>query len=570
MNNQPSVNEQSMILIALVQGFSLLLLHQAIELDFWPHHSPHWLFAFYSIAFIGPTLLLLSIDRNNVTRLLKFAAPFVLLSGLLGYYAGFQATPIEHVSYDTVLFGFINAMVLATFLALFFINMFSNQQDINYKSAFILSWRNTLTLALSLLFTLVTWGILMLWAELFRAIEIDFFRDLFTERWFYYPVLALANGFGVVIFRRFSNVIDTIVKLLQALFTFLLVLLVFVAIIFLFTLPFSGLEPLWDSGGSALVLWLQALILFFVNAVYQYDANSRPYPVWIQRFILIGIVLLPVFSAISFYGLYLRVDQYGWSLSRCWAFVVWAILALFSVGYAKNIIQLRDHWLQKLSSINIAMSLVLLVVMLLVNSPLLDFRKVTVKSQLNRLSSEQVTINEFDYSYFKRHLARPGYLALEQMKQDYSESHPEVVTRIESLYRNMDEGVTYQQFTAKITDLSGQVPEAVLKKAYSVYSEWGFYSFDNTIQFYILETDMDGNGQSDYILFQHQNHDNLSYTLFYAENDIWQNLPTHSANTNCDTCTFEAALESIKAQEFSTKQTRWKDLLIGDLELKME
>src|SRR5690606_33963620 len=214
----------------------------------------------------------------------------------------------------------------------------------------------------------------------------DFFHDLFTERWFYYPVLALAQGFGIIIFRNQAKVIDTITRIQQALMKFLLVILVLVSLLFLAALPVTGLAPLWETGqGSMLILWLQALMLFFLNAVYQDDAAARPYPMLIHRFIYLGVALLPIYSAIAFYGLSLRVEQYGWSVDRCWGFLLWGFFALFSLGYLWGIIKQRDHWLEHLSWVNVRMGLVLLAVMLLINSPLIDFRKISVSSQLNQL-----------------------------------------------------------------------------------------------------------------------------------------------------------------------------------------
>jgi hypothetical protein len=123
---------------------------------------------------------------------------------------------------------------------------------------FLWSWRNFLTLSLAVLFAGSFWLLLMLWAALFKAINIDFFSDLFEQRWFYYPAIALANGFGIIIFRKLTYIIDTITRLQQALIKFLLVLLSLVSLLFLGALPFTGLEPLWESGGSSLILWMQA------------------------------------------------------------------------------------------------------------------------------------------------------------------------------------------------------------------------------------------------------------------------------------------------------------------------
>ena len=300
-----------MILISLLQGLGLLYLHQAIELHYWPHGQPEWLFAFYSVMFIWPIMLLLGLDQNNGRAMVKVTLPFALVSGLLGYYVGHQVTPIEHIRFNVLLFSFVLTMVIATFKALMYSQQWARGERVTYSALFLWSWRNFLTLSLAMLFAGSFWLLLMLWAALFKAINIDFFSDLFEQRWFYYPAIALANGFAIIIFRKLTHIIDTITRLQQALIKFLLVLLSLVSLLFLGALPFTGLEPLWESGGSSLILWMQALILFFVNAVYQDEPDNWPYSVWLHRFIYICIAILPVYSVISFYGLSLRIDQYG-------------------------------------------------------------------------------------------------------------------------------------------------------------------------------------------------------------------------------------------------------------------
>ncbi|MFT7560359.1 MAG: hypothetical protein ACI93R_002278, partial [Flavobacteriales bacterium] len=322
MKQESLVPVKELILIALVQGICLFLLHQSVELKFWPYADRGWLIALYSVAFIAPTLLLLSVEKGTFVRVAKYVAGFSFVAALVGFYSGWQSMPVDYVRLDTILPTLILTMVIAAFKALMYMQQFVSGKAFSYSQLFRWSWRNFLTLLLSMLFALCFWGVLMLWAELFKAIKINFFHDLFTERWFYYPAVALANGFGVIIFRNLSSVIDTITRLQQALMKFLLVILSVVSVLFLFGLLFSGLSPLWETGGSALILWMQAILLFFVNAVYQDEPEERPYHIALHRIIMAGIALLPLYSIISFYGLSLRVDQYGWSLMRGWAFIL--------------------------------------------------------------------------------------------------------------------------------------------------------------------------------------------------------------------------------------------------------
>jgi hypothetical protein len=360
-------------------------------------------------------------------------------------------------------------MVIATFKALMYSQQYASGGGITYSALFKWSWRNFLTLSLSLLFAGSFWLILILWGELFNAIDIEFFEDLFSEPWFYYPAIALANGFGVIIFRNLTQIIDTITRIQQALMTFLLVILVLVSILFLGALPFTGLEPLWKSGGSSLILWMQALMLFFLNAVYQDDPDARPYHLALHRFIYIGIAILPIYSIISFYGLSLRVDQYGWTLARCWAFLIWFLLALFPLGYCWGIAKLRDEWLQQLSRVNVAIGLVVLALMLLVNSPLLDFRKIFVNNQLDRLATGLTPIEDFDINYFRRSLVKPGYDGLQTLKAQYQETNPNIAIRINAFYdnaKNNESSTSEGQFAAAIEYLSEKPPAKLLTALY--------------------------------------------------------------------------------------------------------
>ena len=195
----------------------------------------------------------------------------------------------------------------------------------------------------------------------------------------------------MIIFRDLTRVIDNITKLLHGLIKLLLPLVISVAVIFIVALPFVGLEVLWATGnGTALLLWLLAIILFFTNAVYQDGRETNPYSPIIHRLIFLGLCVMPIISALSLYGLVLRLNQYGWSVERCWAVVVWLILTLLAVGYVMGIIRRRAEWTIDLARVNTAMGLVVLAIMLLANSPLLDrSRKKSISMTLN--SSPQST-----------------------------------------------------------------------------------------------------------------------------------------------------------------------------------
>ncbi|MCO7223363.1 DUF4153 domain-containing protein [Pleionea sp. CnH1-48] len=570
MQTQPlNIPTKLLIAIALVQGLILLLLHQSIEFKFWPYQSPQWLFSFYSIALVGPLLLLLSLNQNNTKAILKWAVPFTLIAGLTGYYVGYQKTPLPHLHSGDLLAIYVMTMTVATFKALMYTQQFSVSKQVNYSQLFRWSWRNFLTLALALLFTLCFWGVLMLWAGLFKAIKINLFYDLFTESWFYYPALSLAHGMGIVLFRRQFSIIDTIARIQQTLMKFLLVVLIFISMLFLSTLPFTGLDVLWQSGGSSLILWMQALILFAVNAVYQDDPDTHPYPVWLHRYIYAGIALLPIYSLISFYGLSLRVEQYGWSIARCWAFLLWGLLALFAAGYLLGIIRHRDRWLDQLSWVNVRMGIVLLVTLLMINSPLVDFRKISVNSQLARLESNEVSLKEFDLSYFRYNLERPGYEALMALKKEIAESDPDIALNITRLYRNFnDDEVSFskEEFAKAVHVVNGTAPDDLMEALYQhVKSQrlWGRY----TPKYSIYPIDLDENGELEYLFVQ--NSYSVFFTLYYLEGSRWKSQSMQFTKGK-GTGKPELLLEKLKSNDFELEKPKWRNIKAEGMTLKMQ
>jgi len=575
MEDNEHLTHKLMVLISLIQGFCLLYLHQAIELDYWPNNNPHWLFAFYSIALIWPVMLLLSLKSGNTSAIVKYTLPFALLSGLLGYYVGYQATPIEHVRFDTLLFGYVLTIGIATFKALMYSQQIATGDRISYSSLFCWSWRNFLTLSLSLLFAGCFWLILILWGQLFKAININFFKELFEEPWFYYPAIALANGFGVIIFRKLTHIIDTITRLQQALMKFLLILLVLVSILFLCALPFTGLDPLWKSGGSALILWMQALMLFFVNAVYQDDPKQRPYSLWLHRFIYIGVALLPAYSLISFYGLSLRVEQYGWTIDRCWAYLIWLLLALFPLGYWWGIAKKRDNWVDQLSRVNVSVGLVVLAVMLLINSPLLDFRKIVTNDQLQRLADNKIELDDFDINYFRRHLARPGYEGLQSIKEQYGKNNPNIVVRINELYRDRKDKQptsTKEEFIAAIEVLAGDPSPQLFDAIYHQETKNG-WQVEATKKYYLYPLDLNEDAEMDFLLAS-QRHKAVYLTLYFFEESQWKSVTMTWANRvnwvrHKKGESLEAFVKALKAGEIKITPPKWNNIQILDRQFQI-
>ena len=419
-----------MLALSLAQGLALLFLWRALDGGTWPSRTPMAAFPLWTVALAWPTLLLMSLETDRRARVFQSVSAFCAVLALLAAYVGRQASPADAFPVDSLAAIYAATVLVACFKALMYVQRWAGREPAGYDALFTLSWRNFLVAAHAAALTCGVYAVLHLWGLLFSAIGIGFFEDLFGRDWFLFPVLAVAFGLGVSIFRRLVNLIDGIAGLLEGLMRLLLPLAAGVAVLFLAALPFTGLGPLWGTGsGTALLLWLNAFVLFFVNAVYQ-TGRGAPYPPVVHRALWPGIALLPALSALALYGLYLRVDQYGWSVERCWAFTVGALLAAFSVGYAGAIVRRRGDWPRDLGRVNKVLGWALLAVMLLVNSPALDFRKISLASQLRRVDAGEIELRGFDFHYAREHLARPAWTAMQAFLDTHEESDPELARLI--------------------------------------------------------------------------------------------------------------------------------------------
>ena len=491
-----------LVIIATLQGFGLLGMYRAVEAEAWPAAMPVTALPAWVFVIVFPLTLLLALREGFEKRVLVHGAALTTLLVLCAAYIGSQANT-NYVGSGTLTATLMLTLTIALFKGMMYLQQRAWQEPLTYSLLFTLSWRNFLTVTLALAFVGVVALVLMLWAGLFVAIGIEFFRYLFGEDWFYFPVLGFSFGVGVVIFRELDHLIDSVTRLLQGLIRLLLPIVMLLAVVFLASLAVVGVGTLWGTGnGTALVLWLMAAILFFVNAVYQDGRGETTYTLMMHRAVGVALFSLPFLAALSCYGLVVRVMQYGFTVERTYALLVWLVLTLFSLGYVYAVVRERDEWPRGLGQVNTILGLVLLGLMVVVNSPVLDPRKISVASQLERLASGAITIEELDVSYFRRELARPGREAWEELKVTYADSHPETVARWENPYRRTSP-------TRTITK-NMRPPDLVIPKDLDPLLANVLH--DHASQHIVIATDLDGDGENEYLAFNVMSSPGMAYS----------------------------------------------------------
>ncbi|HEY4531277.1 MAG TPA: DUF4153 domain-containing protein [Luteimonas sp.] len=408
-------NERAFIvLLAVLQGGLMYLAEEGRTAGFRPFADLGGRVCWYTLVLSVPTAMTLSVVRLRDARFWQHAVGMVLVVAALAAWASWSATGGPGVRADSVLAPFGASLAVGLFVALPWLQcrLARGQWRAPYACLFEHAWQNTLTLALAALFTGICWMVLWLWGALFALVRIEFFRDLFGEDAFVYLATGAMAGLGVLIGRTQQRAVAVARQVLFGIFTGLLPLLAFIAVLFVGSLPFTGLAPLWEMRSAAATLVaVVALLVAFTNSVLQDGEGERPYPAWLRRLVDAGLALLPVYALLALYALWLRIDQHGWTADRVWAVLVALVVAGYAFGYAWAVLRGRDGWLASIRPVNRVMSLVVVALAVLANTPVLDPHRIGVSSQLQRLADGRTAPDDFDLDWLRFESGRRGWEA---------------------------------------------------------------------------------------------------------------------------------------------------------------
>ncbi|MCQ3830005.1 DUF4153 domain-containing protein [Microbulbifer elongatus] len=562
------------VVAALTQGFALYALKFFDAVNHW---SPVWQFVCYTVAIAIPPLVIVTIAPRLARGYWWVIAGYGAVLALLASYRGYQCTPA-----DTIQCGwphdFCIAVGIATFIVAFLLRASASGTERllrpGYPALFHYSWDIALTTGLTLVFTGIFWLILMLWQALFKLVGVAFFAQLFEQDWFFYPVTWLVAGCGAILFRAQQSFVLTLKRLLRTMLVALLPLLAVLTIVFLATLPFTGLQPIWDTGrGSALLLWLVALLLFFTNGVIQDEFPFARYPGWINRVLLLALVLAPFYTAFALYGLTLRVQQYGWTPERLWGGVVTLTLALLALSYSLSILRWRSHWAERLRRINTGLALWVLAICLVTQSLLANFWRISADSQVARLAGGEVALADFDFFFLRNKLGRPGLESLQALQSlSVVQQNKKVAAHIEQLLNTKD--LTWElrenplQIEAREREMREipVLPEGAPPPPDAAQLQRDSRRCQAEQQNCLwLVQDLDGDGKPEYLLFTHGSRSDGNHWLHIKAHTFgqegWRLVSSSRRNTELS---FEELQQKLSGGQFNLRPPRWQSLYLGD------
>lgn len=578
--------KQFIVLLAMLQGLLLYVAEYGREAGWWPFSALDGCVYWYTLVLSVPTVMLLSVRRLDERRFWWQAAGVGVVFALLAAWAGWSATGNQGIAVHKVLWPFSLAMAAALFVALPYLQtaLRHGRWNAHYPDLFELAWQNGLTLALMLLFIGICWLLLYLWGGLFALIDIDFFAKLFREKPFVYLATGLMAGLGILIGRTQHRPVQIARRVLFAIFTGLLPLVALIALLFVISLPFTGLEPLWDTHSAALILMsVVAVMVLFVNAVYQDGEEAMPYPRWLRLLVDAGILSLPLFSALALYALMLRINQYGWTQERIAGMVAAVILSCHALGYAIAVLR-RGAWLAGIRRVNVAVSLFAILLAVLFNSPVLDPHRITVNSQLDRLAAGKVESKDFDLRHLRFYSGRQGWLAVQALQKEAEASgDDEFAKRIAKILQYLSHYQGYESpwMETELEDVAAlqqviQVPADSPVPA----EDWWPYLLQETdhqaskckqsdSDCVLLVRDFDQDGQAEHLLCELREDYWTVYCLFFIRREGRWHMEEELSLLKKYGDQKKAVLEALRHGEIKLYQPRWPVIEVGGVRVEI-
>ncbi|ELY7392524.1 DUF4153 domain-containing protein [Cronobacter universalis] len=278
-------------------------------------------------------------------------------------------------------------------------------------------WNNGVALLLALALAGVFWGVLLLWAKLFNAVDIRFFDILFFDTpLFIYVIATVSGAVCLLLCRSQTRITEALMRFLTLVASGLLPLAALIALLFLVTLPFVGLSGLAARTSCNALLNTLALVLLSLSSLACAPWRSAPRPHKALRLLnTVGLIATPLFSALAGWSLWLRVQQYGWTPWRVYAALITATVLCWAVCATLQTVRRMKSGEPASDRGGRVVMLFSLALLVLSHSPVLDPWRISVKSQMARYESGAHKADLMSL-YMLQHAGRRGQAALNKLR----------------------------------------------------------------------------------------------------------------------------------------------------------
>jgi hypothetical protein len=331
---------------------------------------------------------------------------------------------------------------------------------------------------------------------------------------------------------------------------------------FVLSLPFTGLEALWAIGhATALLLAAAAVLIVLINAAYQDGEAERRPPQILRLAARAASVLTVPLTVIAAHALFLRVNQYGWTVDRVTVAAILVVALSLAGAYAFAALA-KGAWLTRIEAwnFNIALLVVALVVLLL--TPIASPMRIAVNDQLARLRSGATPPQKFDFAFLRDHGGRYGRAALSLLAQDGDAYLRRRAQAAIERQRHPESGLASQILADQIAVFpkGEQLPPGFLAPEWRKRLTNGCFADPGSGCDAIL-LDLDGDGRNEVLLVQNGN-----AAVYRQAASGWSVAGAIALPRNCP-----KLLDALKTGAFRMEPPEYslKDVIIGGLRLRV-
>jgi hypothetical protein len=364
---------------------------------------------------IATVAFVLTVERPRWLWSLAFAAGWGLVVAFVGWFtASYNSNPtIFEWPYLSGVFAVLIAAPL-----------FQTVRDegawrFPYERLHGHAWMDAVIGAASLFFTGVSFLLAWLIAGLFDLIGIEVLKNLLQDEWFGWMLAGFAFGAAVGLLRERDALLTTLQRLVMVVFSVLAPVLAAALVLFLASLPFTGLDGLWNSDipATPLLLVAGAGAVLLANAVIGNGKSERaPSSVLIWSAMALVLTVLPL-AIIAALSIGQRIGQYGWTPERIWGVIAVAVAITYGAAGWWAVSKGRRDFDDPLRPLQTRLAIGLCGLALFLALPILDFGSISTRSQLARLESGKVKADKFDWAALAFNFGPAGRAALTRIAQ---------------------------------------------------------------------------------------------------------------------------------------------------------
>ena len=554
-----------MIFIGLLQGTLCYLL-----MTYLAPHNDGWLFYGMPATIAITSALLLTVVSFKQRALWYWMALIFVVVLAMSAWLKWQVEDSDKWRQHEVFMFYGWRLLLMAMLALPWIqySLHVSREQARYPHFYRQLWLNALTLLIVFVANGLFWLVLLLWSEMFKLVGIPFFSTLFFDTdWFGYVAFGLITALAVLLARTQSRLVTAVQKLLTFIATGLLPLVALLALMFILTLPFTGLEAISQRVSAAgLMSTLTLLLLLLMAIVREPQKEALPYPGALRYLIKCSLVVAPIYMLIAGWSLWVRIQQYGWTPERLYGVLVVVVLLVWSFGYLASILRRGRNPLELQGPVILGVSLLALGLLVLLSSPVIDAWRISVNSHMGLYHSGKIKPDQVSL-YMLDHSGKPGRAALEALQKDVAFNQDSKRRRdLNSLLQGRRDPVkelTATQLVSKVVMAPGsQKPD----DAFWMFVKAQGYRITSCAEqnaCVLVSQDLNADGHPEQVLYAFGDGESL---VFGMQKNKWDLL---AVATLPEGFTKDKLLQAVANQQLGSAPRIWRDITIDGKRLPM-